>query len=171
MSFALIPSRSNGQTIDATWYNLIKTAGTALENFFSAFKTDLTFSLSVHGYYGPQGTKTGILYMTVPQDIELLTCNLKLYTVGSSGNTEIDIYSKRGAGSWTSVFNTKPKIPYTAGDLSDSDTGTGATAAALNSTKTLLEAGDFLRLDFSATQGGDPKGLSVELGYQVTGAQ
>lgn len=170
MAFSGLSNRSNGQVIDQSWFNNIKTEGVTLEGYVTAIKTDLSFSFRANRYYN-FGAQSGLIYMRVKQDVEILSAKLICYTAGASGNTEVDVYRKRGVGSFETIFTTKPKVPASAGDHTTSDSGGSAVAAVLDSTKALLEDGDILRFDFTLTQVGTPIGCELQLGYRITGAQ
>jgi hypothetical protein len=171
MSFASIATRTNGQTIDETWFNQLKSAGTTLEDYVTALKTGLSLNFYLDGYYSTYAASTNVMLYRVTQDIEIMTALMMVGVVGTGGNTEVDVYMKHGVAAFATMFTTKPKIPYTSGDNSTSATGAGATAGVLDSTKTLLVAGDLLRFDMTLAQTGSPKNVILNLGYRVTGAQ
>ena len=70
----------------------------------------------------------------------------------------------------TNRVDTLPSIPSTAGSWKDSATGTGATAAVLDSAAAILSVGTFLRLDLTAVQTGTPIDMILSATYKVTGA-
>ena len=104
-----------------------------------------------------------------------MSANLFCRQAGASGSTTVDIQKSSDEGSsFASIFTTKPSVPAAAGNYEDSD-GDG-TAAVLDSSKVLIAAGDILRFDLTAVQGGtpdagpEPKDLILNLVYKVTGA-
>jgi len=147
-----IDSRANGQTIDETWFNILKDAIEALEASDVLQTTGMQIHFEVQGNYSKSSTKEDVMFYQVMQDLTVLSARLYVYTPGSAGSTQVDIKRKRGAGAYTSLFTTKPSIPYTAGASKSSDNGTGATAAVIDSTVDELLAGDILRFDFTAVQ-------------------
>lgn len=164
-----LPSRSNGQTIDQTWFNLVNDELVTTAGRVDKIVDGQVFDFFISGYYAAGGPLTQIYLTKLGQDITILAALLRIVTAGSSGNTEIDVLFKRGAGSWTSVFTTKPKLPSSAGDGADSDTGTGATAAVVNTLYQDLQADDLLRIDITSVQGGVPEAFLLNLYYQLTG--
>lgn len=163
-----ITTRQNGQTIDETWFNIINTELVALDAVVDLLKTNSVIPFEISGPIDAQGTFTGVLYVRLSEAITIQSAVLAMLTAGSAGSIQADVLFKRGAGAWTSLFTTKPAIPYTAGDLATSATGTGATAAVLDSGVVELEAGDYLRLDLTAVQTGGV-GALLALGFKKTG--
>lgn len=113
----------------------------------------------VKGNYVSFGAVTGAAYRRLFSNITITSARLFVVDAGSSGTLEIDILYKRGAGSFTSIFSTKPSLAYTGGDYSLS------TNAVLSTTA--LQAGDVLRLDISTSQTGNEE-FHVYLTYDVT---
>lgn len=105
---------------------------------------------NVQGEYGQIDTLTGVGLIRIPFNITVLGGRVLVHTAGSSGDTEIDFLYKRGAGAWTSIFSTLPTVNFSAGDYS---IGSGVLD------ETDLQIGDLLRMDITATQGGNPIGL------------
>lgn len=163
-----IDSRANGQTIDETWFNILKTEIEALQAGNTLTLTGLQIPFEVFGDYSRVTSKTGVMYHRVTQDITVLAAVLHCVTAGSSGSTQVDIQRKRGVGAFESIFTTKPSVPFSAGSSANSVTGTGATAAVIDSTKEDLLEGDILRFDFSAVQVAGV-GALLSLIYEPTG--
>ena len=147
-----IDSRANGQTIDETWFNILKDAIEALEASDVLQTTGLQIHFEIQGDYSRESSKQDVIFYQVMQDLTVLSARLYILTAGSAGSTQVDIKRKRAAGSYTTLFTTKPAVPYTAGSSKTSDNGTGATAAVVDSTVDELLAGDVLRFDFTAVQ-------------------
>jgi hypothetical protein len=164
-----IGTRTNGQTIDETWFNILKTEIEALQASRDEIILGLQIPWEVNGNYSRETFFDGVMYYLVTQDITILSATLKVITAGSSGTVDVDIKRKRGGGAWTSIFTTRPAIPYTAGNLADSDTGSGATAAAIDSVVEDVLTGDILRLDISSVQT-NGIGFNLALKYEPTGA-
>lgn len=163
-----LPTRTNGQIIDQTWFNLINDELVIMDDNITEMNTGLAYEFVVDGYFAAGGAKTGFMEFEITQNSTLLSASLKQITAGASGNFEVDVKYKRGGGSYTSVFTTKPKIPAAAGNNANSDTGSGATAAVIDSTNDELQAGDFLRLDLTIIPGGTPEGFRLKLPYELT---
>lgn len=106
--------------------------------------------LRVNGSYGESGDlaipATGLLKTTLNFNLTVTGVRLIVDQAGISGTTEIDLEYKRGAGSWTSVFSTKPSLSYTAGNDSTS------TNAVLDAGEVNLLAGDLVRLSITSAQ-------------------
>lgn len=96
------------------------------------------------GRYSDFGAQDNVLFYPVRFDMTLLAARLLILGAGVSGTTEIDVMFKRGAGSWTTIFTTRPSVAYSAGDLALSSN------AVLGVTSLL--AGDLLRVDIKAVQ-------------------
>jgi len=148
----IIPTRSNGQTIDETWFNLLNDEVVALKAVDTLALTGLQIPFEVSGDYSHAASKTGVMHYRVTQDLTLLSATLHCVTAGSAGSTQVDVQRKRAAGSFVTIFTTKPSVPFGAGAHANSNTGTGATAAVLASVTDALLIGDILRFDFSAVQ-------------------
>lgn len=121
--------------------------------------------MRVNGFYGEAGELTipavGFLKTTMNFNITITGVRILIDSAGSSGTTEVDLKYKRGAGSYTSIFTTKPSVLYTAGSDSISSN------AVLNPTEVNLQAGDILRLDLTSAQAG-ASGLTVRIDYSKT---
>lgn len=165
-----LATRLNGQVIDQTWFNLINDELVLLNNRFNSFIGGEKIEWLVGGSYGQSGTKDQYFPpFVVPKDIKITAALLKLITAGASGTLEIDVEFKRGAGAWTSLFNQLPAVPSSAGDYADSDTGTGATAAIINTVVEDLLAGDLLRLNVDQVPDATADSFLVTLDYEVAG--
>jgi len=164
-----ISTRSNGQTIDETWFNILKTEIEALQASRDLIKENQSIEFEGLGYVDQTTYYDNFMYYQVTRGITITAARLYAFESGTSGSYDMDIKRKRGAGSWESIFTTRPGIPYTAGDNSNSDTGTGATAAVIDSTKEQLLAGDVLKLDILSVPVG-AKDFILSLYYEPTGA-
>lgn len=102
--------------------------------------------MRVNGYYAGKNLTDGLLKTTLNFNLTITGVRLIIDVAGSSGTTEIDLEYKRGVGSWTSIFTTKPSVVYSAGNDASSSN------AVLDTSKVALEAGDFLRLDLKSVQ-------------------
>jgi len=165
-----IPVRVNGQVIDETFFNVLKTCVDDLLTVQDLIKVGKFLGFRLNGPLERQGVSTQILTDTVRQNVTLLGALLIIETAGSSGDFEIDVRRKRGVGAFTTLFSIKPKIPSSAGNLTNSDSGVGATAAVINTGVDTLLIDDILRLDITSIQGGKPRGIAVYLLYKATGA-
>ena len=117
----------------------------------------------VFGDYSETGARTDDMgFAIVEFDIVLIGAVLLIHHAGTSGTTRIDVKYKRGAGSWTSVFDSPantPSVGFGAGDYAKS------TGGVLDDTHKYLQAGDILKLETLDRQGGEPDGFSVFLSY------
>lgn len=165
-----LTTRVNGQTIDQTWFNDINTELVSLDAKLTNVVDDGALVFSYNGRLEDLDGYNRAAHLILTQDIDILDAVLFIETHGGSGALEVDIKFKRGGGAWTSVFQTKPKIPFGAGNNSDSDTGTGATAAIIDSTYDQLLAGDQMRLDITDAPTGTPENFTLKLFAQNTGA-
>lgn len=165
-----LPTRTNGQTIDQTWFNDINTELVLVDSKLSKVVDSGALVFSYKGSLDNMDGFNRAAHAFLTQGIDILSATLFIETHGSSGNLEVDIKFKRGAGSWTSVFQTKPKIPFGAGNDSDSDTGSGATAAIIDSTYDQLIADDQIRLDITDVPAGAAENFTLKLYAQNTGA-
>lgn len=108
--------------------------------------------LSVYGAYGEAGDLTipvsGIIKTTINFPLTVTGVRILIDRAGTSGTTEIDLKFKRGIGSYTSLFSTKPSVGYVSGNDALS------TNAILDPDYVDLQTGDILRLDISSVQAG-----------------
>lgn len=114
---------------------------------------------NVQGYYGDWQTFIRTGTVRIPFNIDILGGRLLTNVAGTGGDTEIDFLFKRGAGAFTTIFSSKPTSNFSAGD-NDLASGT------LNVTSLLL--GDLLRMDITASQTGDPIGLTGIFEFEKT---
>lgn len=103
---------------------------------------------NVWGDYSNVGVVSGILKYRLGLNITISAARLHVHTAGSAGSTEIDFLFKRGGGSWTSIFSTKPSIAFGAGNDAISSN------EVLNLSNVSLESGDLIRMDITAVQTG-----------------
>lgn len=163
-----ITTRQNGQVIDETWFNIINSELVAIDEIIDLLRTNTILPFEIQGHYSAESSFEGLMYYRLSEPITIQSAVLVAISAGASGSIQADVKFKRGAGAWTSLFTTKPAVPHSAGDLANSATGTGATAAVLDSGVTELEAGDYLRFDLTAVQT-NGVGLLLALGYKKTG--
>lgn len=131
-----------------------------LESSINAF---LPIDFGLNGNYQILGTMenyAGIYRITF--NLTVTAVRLITRIAGSSGSTEVDVKFKRGAGAWTSILDTLPSVAFSAGNDAIS------TNAALNVTNKFLQAGDLLRADLTASQGGEPRGLATIIEFEKT---
>ncbi len=163
-----LPTRTNGQVIDQTWFNDINTELVSLETKHNLLVDDSAIIFNLRGLLNNLRSRDGVAFMVVTQPLTLLSAKTFIETNGSSyGSLDIDLKFKRGAGAWTSIFQTRPAIPYSAGNEANStDDGT---PAVIDSTYDELIAGDFLRLDVINVPDGDPENCYLQLNREITG--
>lgn len=101
---------------------------------------------------------TALLYFRVPFAITLTGAVLMIYEDGTSGTLQVDVQQKSGAGSFATIFSTKPSIVSTGGDFSTSSNAVlSVTAIAQN---------DILRMDLTSKMAGpDLDGFELRLTY------
>jgi len=114
----------------------------------------------VNGPYKGIAPLTQLGFWRVPFNITVLAGRVWILKAGSGGTTEIDFLFKRGVAAFTSIFSTKPALASGSGDLVVSSNGVLSTSALL--------AGDFVRMDLTAAQTGDPIGFQGILEFQKT---
>lgn len=121
--------------------------------------------LSVKGDYGSEGTltipATNLVKSTINFNLIITGVFLIIDQAGSAGTTEIDLKYKRAAGSYTSIFTTKPSVIYSEGSDAISSN------AVVSPTHGILQAGDLLRLDITSAQK-NASGLIVRIDYIKT---
>lgn len=163
-----IPVRSNGQIIDQAWFNTPRSEISTLDDRVDRLASGNSKVFNIGGYYNI-GSKDSVAIIPITQSITLTSVVLKCLTVGSSGNTQVDVKVKRGASSWTSILTTKPLVPASAGDYADSSTGAGATAAVINASLQSLVPNDLVRVDQEISQAGNPDTYFLTLYHTIDG--
>lgn len=159
-----ISTRTNGQTIDETWFNVLKSVAEDHEDRVDALETLVReIRFDINGFIGDSSVVgavpvNGVLYYPLLEDVHFTSGQIFVVAAGTSGTYQADIKFKRGAGSYTSIFTTKPSSVYTDGDLYTSTNG------VLDGANDDLLAGDVLRLDLTGSQLGG-RGLSLRLKY------
>lgn len=121
--------------------------------------------MRVNGTYGEPGDlqipANNILATTLNFNISITGVRIIIDKAGVSGQTEIDIKYKRGPGTFTSIFSTKPSISYSEGDYATS------TNAVLNPSEVNLAAGDILALSITEAQM-RAIGMTIRIDYSKT---
>ena len=166
-----LPTRSNGQVIDETWFNQINTELVDLADRFAAEVSGHALAWNIDGYYTKAGLVEGVGgVIPITQDLTVNSALLKVLTLDSAtGGLEVDVKFKRGAGSWTSIFDVLPRVAATDGDFADSE-DTNGTPAEINTVVEELLAGDLVRLDLTEVPvGGFPVGFTLTIPYTATG--
>lgn len=124
--------------------------------------------MKVNGNYGSYGGVVDFLKTTLNFNLTITGVRILVEKAGTSGDTEIDLKFKRGAGSYTSVLTTLPSCNYQDGDdFSSTGTANGSVAAVLNATYVDLQAGDILRLDITSAQA-QAQNFIVRIDYNKT---
>ena len=132
---------------------------TTVEGAINAF---LPIDFTLNGDYSQWGTITGANYERLTFNLTVTGARLLIVDVGTSGSTEVDILFDRGSGfGGNSIFTTRPSVAFGAGSLALSSN------AVLDGTKKLLQAGDLLRFDLTASQTAG-KNLILFLEYDKT---
>ncbi len=88
--------------------------------------------------------KLDLMKFRVVFDATILAARLVVYEAGTAGSIEVDVRKKPLAGSYTTIFSTRPSVAFGAGSDAVS------TNAVLSDTS--LSAGDILTLDLTAIQ-------------------
>ena len=104
MSFSAIPTRSNGPAITATWFNSIRTAGIALENFLGTF-TGLT-SFTIANNQSVAADVTGLLLDGASVKMAIIDYRIRRRTTGGGGEERVQGGSivalyKQTAATWS----------------------------------------------------------------------
>ena len=144
-------------------FDILNTRITSVEGGSNTVYPPLVFR--VNGYYGEAGEltipATYYLKTTMNFNLTVTGCRLLIDSAGVSGTTEIDLKYKRGAGSYTSIFTTKPSVAYSAGNDSIS------TNAVLDAGQVNLQAGDILAMSITNAQI-RASGFTVRLDFSKT---
>lgn len=164
-----IPVRSNGQTIDATWFNVPRSEISVLDDRVDALGSGNHLPFNVFGRYANGGSVDQLLICKITQSITMTSATLKVMTAGSTGSTKVSLQRKRGSGSWIDIFTTVPIVPASAGSYQDSDTATGAQAAVMNSSMVALVPGDLVCLNQQQVPTGTPDTYTLTVYYTVDG--
>jgi hypothetical protein len=104
MSFADIPSRSNGPAITATWFNSIRTAGIALESFLGTITGLTTFTI-VNNQVAAADV-TGLLLNSTNVKMAVIDYRIRRRTSGGGadervqGGSMVALY-KQTAATWS----------------------------------------------------------------------
>jgi hypothetical protein len=101
---------------------------------------------------------TNVFKTTTNFSFTITGARLLIDEAGSAGTLEVNILRKRGAGSYETIFTTRPSVAYTAGDDALSSN------AVLDASKVDIEAGDILRMDITSIQT-DGKNFLVRIDY------
>jgi hypothetical protein len=143
-----VSTRTNGQTIDQTWFNLMKEWIEYLDASVGAVDSEIqryTFtnrSLNDHLVL----PASGIIMVPVERDITLLDAEICVLSAGTAGTLEVGFDYKSGVGAWTSVLTTNPSLAYGAGSLVKSTNG------VVDPLNDEIDAGDFIRLNVVQNQ-------------------
>lgn len=155
-----ISTRTNGQTIDQTWFNILKTV---LDNLWDSFT--LLHNEAQYFYFE---TVTLMDHLTLPatavftvpitDDITLLDCEIVVNAAGSAGTVEAGFeYQAPGGSTWVSVLTARPTRVYSAG----AGTSSNGVVDPLNDQ---LDAGGLLRLNIQQLQT-DIRDWAVKLSF------
>lgn len=143
-----IPVRTNGQTIDQTWYNVLKTAADNHEDRIAALEGEtLKIRCPVVGLLDHLTLPyLGLVSGIITQDVRITGGGVFVVEAGSASTLAIDFQYKRGSGAWTSVFSTAPSLIYSAGNYASSSN------AVVDTLNRDLLVGDFWRLNITTIQ-------------------
>lgn len=143
-----IPVRTNGQTIDQTWYNILKSAADDHEDRITALEGEtLHIRCPIVGLLDHLTVPyLGLVSGIITQDVRVTGGGIFVIESGSAGTVQIDFQYKRGAGSWTSVFTTQPSKIYSAGNYVSSSN------AVVDTLNRDLVVGDLWRLNITTIQ-------------------
>lgn len=116
MSFADIPSRSNGPAIMAEWFNAIRTAGVALESFFGTV-TGLT-SFTIANNQAAAADITGLLFDGTSVKMAVVDYRIRRRTSGGGADERVQ------GGSFVALYKqTAATWSITPGPQSGDDAG------------------------------------------------
>jgi len=141
-----ISDRSNGQTIDQTWFNLIKQVLENHEDRIVELEAEY-IRIEFHSNTLQDHlslTASGVKMMNIPSDLTVIEAGLQYFTAGSANTLECDVQYKRGGGAWTSIFSSRPQLAYN--DADSKATGT------IDNTNDKLDENDLLRLNIHSLQ-------------------
>ncbi len=155
-----------GDPVKQELFNKIKENFTNHESRLVAVESGVTTAFmdwpwNVWGDYSDVGIISQRMITRIPLNITISSGRLLVHTAGSSGTTEIDFLFKRGGGSWTSIFSTKPSVAFGAGSNAISSN------SVLNLSNVSLQSGDLFRMDITAVQTGGI-GLTGFVGFSQT---
>jgi hypothetical protein len=101
--------------------------------------------LTVNGYFGQSITLPGTIYTVTNFNLRITGAYVYIINCGGSGTTEIDI-QKGSGGVYASIFNTRPSVDFSAGNLAIS------TNSVIDGTAGTFSASDVIRLDIISAQ-------------------
>ncbi len=162
MSFTAITAGeiASGQSVKTTTQTLVRTNFDDHESRIQALEAGSTglppIIFSVSGRYSDWGAIDEVIFTTATYTFDITGARIIIRDAGSAGTLEIDIKKKRGGGSWTSIFTTKPSVLFSAGDYAVSSN------AIFDPDEIDVIAGDLLRLDITSVQT-DATGFIVRL--------
>lgn len=142
-----IASRTNGQTIDQTWFNILKTAADDHEDRIAILENEIFLIPML--WAGPYGhvtlPYTTQMYTVAHVDLIILDVEITHITVGSAGTLTVDIETNQ-AGSFASIMTTKPSLAFNAGNFAKSTNG------AVDATLDEVDAGKIIRAEIEGVQ-------------------
>lgn len=107
-------------------------------------------------------TGDGKVFFRVPvrlNGMNLISCAATVYTAGTTGTTDIQLRNKTDS---VDMLSTKLTI-----DSGETDSATAATPAVIDTTKDDVATGDVIAIDVDAKSTTAPKGLYVELRFEL----
>ncbi len=104
MSFGTVPVRSNGDNVDAGWWNALRTAGILIENFLGTV-IGLT-SFTIVNSQVSAADVTGLLFAGADVKAAIIDYRIRRYSTGGSGEERVEVGSmiasyKAAAATWT----------------------------------------------------------------------
>ena len=119
--------------------------------------------LRVNGSYSDlsTGEKVGVLKTTINFGMEVTGIRIIVDKAGTSGTLSVDVLKLSG-GSFVSLLTSQPTVASSSGNDASS------TNAILDTTKTVLSAGDILKLDITSVQA-DGYSFMVRIDYEKVG--
>jgi len=129
-----------------------------------------TITFKANGLFNKQGAITAVdSNFVFPFAAKITDVILTRQIAGTSGSTEVDIQAKPPAGSWASIFSTKPALGAAAGNdatVKKGDVISNTTAPVLSTDPTLVTSGTQLRMDLSAVEVGNPNTIAAIVIYE-----
>lgn len=119
-----IPDRTDGQVIDETWFDVLKSVAEDHEGRIDNYETEVR-EIEFH-LFGPIYYMAGLddlLVEKIKDAYDILSVEIFVKKAGSSGSCEVQLeVSSDGGASWDPVCSANPVVPFSDGDYA-SDAG------------------------------------------------
>lgn len=104
MSFSSIPLRENGVSIQYSWFNVLRTAGLALESFLGSFVEPTSFTIANN--QGSAANVTGLSFDGSSVKVAFIDYRIRRNTTGGGATERVQVgtliaHYKATAATWT----------------------------------------------------------------------